>query len=238
MKFVGDYHTHTIYSHGKGDIIDNAREAKKRGLKQIAITDHGFGHLLYGVNRKKLPEMREKIKQAEAETGVKILLGVEANFCSTKGDVDVTEEDLKNLDILLVGHHRFVKSSLADKFKFFIPNMIFKNHPSKKLLERNTAVILQALDKYPINILTHLNYEMRVDIEAVAKKAVEKGTLIELNERKMMFTQDEIDLMVGLGVKFVVNSDAHRPERVGDFTNATAFIQKFNIPKENIVNLS
>ena len=29
MLLFGDYHTHTIYSHGKGDIIDNANVAKQ-----------------------------------------------------------------------------------------------------------------------------------------------------------------------------------------------------------------
>ena len=50
MLLYGDYHTHTIYSHGKGDIIDNARVASKKGLKQLAITDHGFDNKLYNVS--------------------------------------------------------------------------------------------------------------------------------------------------------------------------------------------
>ena len=52
MNFLGDYHTHTIYSrkkfipyyHAKGTIEENILEAKKVGLKEIAITDHGFNH--------------------------------------------------------------------------------------------------------------------------------------------------------------------------------------------------
>ena len=44
MKFLGDYHTHTIYSHGLGMIEHNVIEAVKKGLKQM-ITDHGLGML-------------------------------------------------------------------------------------------------------------------------------------------------------------------------------------------------
>ena len=57
MKILGDYHTHTIYSHGKGDIIDNAKAAEQLKIKTIAITDHGFGHKLYGVKKSLLKEI-------------------------------------------------------------------------------------------------------------------------------------------------------------------------------------
>ena len=54
MILLGDYHTHTKYSrhnHGKGSVLENASVASNKGLKQIAITDHGFSHRLYGVRR-------------------------------------------------------------------------------------------------------------------------------------------------------------------------------------------
>ena len=36
MLLTGDYHTHTIYSHGSGTVLDNALAAKEKGLKEIA----------------------------------------------------------------------------------------------------------------------------------------------------------------------------------------------------------
>ena len=39
---IADYHTHTVYSHGTGSVLENALIAKEKGLKEIAITDHGF----------------------------------------------------------------------------------------------------------------------------------------------------------------------------------------------------
>ena len=41
MILTADYHTHTPYSHGKNTVLENAQAAKKLGLKQLAITDHG-----------------------------------------------------------------------------------------------------------------------------------------------------------------------------------------------------
>ena len=237
MKILGDYHTHTIYSHGKGTILDNAKSAKEKGLKEIAITDHGYGHMFFAIKRTKINEMIENIKIAEKETGIKVYYGVEANFTSVKGDIDVTENELKQLDILLVGHHRFVKSKFVDKFKLFLPNLLFKSKVSKKVRERNTNTILQAMDKYPIDILTHLNFQMPTDIKRIAQKARETNTHIELNEQKMCFSTEEIKTLIEEKVNFVINSDAHCPQKVGVVNNSYEVIKKYNIPLEQVANL-
>ena len=39
MIISADYHTHTVFSHGKGQIIDNARKAKELGLKERTLAD-------------------------------------------------------------------------------------------------------------------------------------------------------------------------------------------------------
>ena len=48
MIITADYHTHTVFSHGKGDVIDNVKSAKEKGLNAIGITDHGFNHPAFG----------------------------------------------------------------------------------------------------------------------------------------------------------------------------------------------
>lgn len=238
MEIQGDYHTHTVYSHGKGTILENAKSAKEKGLKEIAITDHGFGHLLFAVKRNKINEIKENIKIAEKETGIKIYFGVEANFTSINGDIDVSEKELEQLDILLVGHHRFVKSKFVDKFKLFLPNMFCRNRASKKIKERNTNTILKAMDKYPIDILTHLNFQMPTNIRQIAKKAKQTSTYIELNEQKMCFSAEEIKILIEEKVMFVINSDAHCPQKVGVVNKSYETIKKFDIPLEQVANLN
>ena len=66
-KMTFDYHTHTIFSHGKGTIADNVEAARSKGLKGIAITDHGPGHLTYGIKREAVPEMRRQIEELKLE---------------------------------------------------------------------------------------------------------------------------------------------------------------------------
>ena len=67
MKVFADYHTHTIYSHGKGTIRDNVEAAIKRGLKEIAISDHGPGHIGFGVKKKNLYKIKREIEGLSKE---------------------------------------------------------------------------------------------------------------------------------------------------------------------------
>ena len=62
-ELVYDLHTHTTYSHGKGSVEDNVRMAFDKGLEYIAISDHGPGHLFYGVNRNEFVNMRNDIER-------------------------------------------------------------------------------------------------------------------------------------------------------------------------------
>ena len=242
MVLYGDYHTHTKYSrhgHGKGTVLENASAALNKGLKQIAITDHGFNHIFYGVRRKDIFDVKEDILNAKEVTGVDILLGVEANLISKNGDVDVVEQDFEFLDILLMGHHKMVKmTTFKDRIELGYANMFGSPYrPSEERLNRNTTAFLKALDKYPIDVMTHLNYGCPTDTLAVARMAKEKGTLIELNGKRINFTDEEIETMASEGVKFIVNSDAHSPDRVGECNNALNIIFRLGLPLSQIVNV-
>lgn len=240
MILFGDYHTHTQYSHGKGTILDNAKVAESKGLKEIAITDHGFGHQLYGAKRQDIENILRDIKKAKKETGVNILYGVEGNFVDRQGNIDVTADDYSKMDILLVGHHNFVRSTrFSDKFPMFYRNMLSGIWaPSKQLIENNTAIYLRAFEKNKIDVITHLNYGMKVDTMEVARAAKQVGTFIELNGKRILFTDDEIVKMAEEGVKFILNSDAHTPNAVGECNRATNLIRRLEIPLDRVVNIN
>ena len=235
MLPFGDYHTHTIYSHGKGDIIDNARVAKAKGLFQLAITDHGFDHQLYNVDRAKLPEMKEKIKSAEKETGLEIFLGIEANFVSLDGTIDVLPSDMEYLELVNLGFHRFVKGKFSDKLKMFYPNILHVK--TKSQIEKNTDMVMRALDKNKVDVLVHLNYGFQVDIKRLVPSLISHNTVVEINGRKNCLTDRELLYLAEHGVKMILNSDAHFKENVGEVNTGLNLVERLNLPHELIVNL-
>lgn len=238
MKLFGDYHTHTIYSHGKGTIMENAIVAKQKGLNEIAITDHGFSHKLFGVNRKNLDKMREDCILATEKTGVKVLLGIEANFISSEGDVDIIPSDLEALDIILCGYHKTAKAtSLKEQLKYFVPNNNGIFLPGKKTIQKNTLAVIKAIEKYPIAVITHLGVGNPVDVKEVASVAKSLGVKIELNGKRIAFSQKDIEDMIEMQTEFIINSDAHSSSKVGECNKGTNLALKYNIPNELICNM-
>lgn len=237
---VADYHTHTKYSHGTGTVLENAVVAKQKGIKQIAITDHGFGHIAFGIKRKEVPSLRKDIDKAMQETGVKIFLGVEANIKSFEGDVDVVPSDFNNLELLVMGFHNFVKAPFLQWIRFILGNIIADafHIVSKKRIEKNTQAFIKAVKRYPIDIISHLNHVCKVDCYKVAKACEETNTYIELNGKRIHFSQKDVDDMLKTNVKFVISSDAHKPERVGDETIGMEMAKMYGIPLDRIVNLN
>ncbi len=242
MALLADYHTHTKYSrngHGKGTVEENVRVAYEKGLRQIAITDHGFNQKMYGIRRIDVPNLRKDIEDAKERYPIDVLLGVEANIISSQGDIDIVEDDYKNLDIILCGFHRFVSSnSKRERIRFINKNVMCEifHHTSKKQLEKNTNAYINAMRKYDIDIITHLNHACKVDVEKVARVAKETNTLIELNGKRLGMSDSEIMTCYKMGCKFVLSSDAHRPYRVGDCHLGLQAILRLRIPESAVVN--
>ena len=122
MKLQADYHTHTIYSkwyHARNTVNQMVSYAQKLGLKELAITDHGPKHLLFGINPKYLDKLRNQINNANNKYNVKVYMGVEANLIAQDGSIDLTDDQINKLDILLMGYHKGTKT---DFVKYFFNN--------------------------------------------------------------------------------------------------------------------
>ncbi|MDE7379508.1 MAG: PHP domain-containing protein [Clostridia bacterium] len=241
MNLTADYHTHTPYSHGKNTVLENATAAKKLGLKEIAITDHGFNHLLFGLKRKKLPDLRAEIIEAEKLTGVKVLMGMESNLISIDGETDMRTDDLEKFDIFLFGVHEVLKYK---KFNDFY-NIMLRNYtayklgkkPSQKVIDNTTKAYINAVKNNPVDILTHINYKCCCDLKEVAKACADYGTYIEINTKKRHVSPEEMDIMASTGVRFVIDSDAHSADRVGDTKIAEELLRDCSFSLEQIDNI-
>ncbi|MBQ7408606.1 MAG: PHP domain-containing protein [Clostridia bacterium] len=237
-----DFHTHTTFSHGSGSILDNALAAKQKGLKGIAIADHGFSHPAFGMRRKYLKQMKMECEQAQKQTGVEVFLGIESNLLGLSGKTDLKVEDYSYIDVFLAGIHRFVILDRAsDYFKFFGSNFftsVLKLSPSDKLVKNTTAAYINAIKNNPIDILTHLNFCCYANSLEVAKCLEDYGTYLEINTKKVHLTDEEWQNIVDkTNVNFVIDSDAHSPDRVGDCSLYSDLLSRISIPNKRIHNL-
>lgn len=251
IKVLGDYHTHTTYSsgfkkkgtHATGSIEDNARAALNKGLSTLVISDHGPGHYLYGVRRDNLLKMKEEIKglnEIYQPQGLKILLGVEANLVSLDGRLDVDEDFIKHIDILLMGYHYgATPKSVRDSYGLYIVNPLSKmiNTLKDKAIRLNTDAYIKALDNYKIDIITHPGSKAKVDILEVAKKASHVGTALEISAKHSELSSKSLELIKDIDVDFYINSDAHRPEDVGNLHKGIEKALQAKIPLDKIKNI-
>lgn len=242
MILSSDYHTHTVFSHGKGQIIDNAIVAKEKGLKEIGISDHGFAHPAFGLTARKVPKMRELCDQATTQTGVKVLLGIESNIIGTDGKVDLKEKYYDYFDIFLAGIHKFVCYKINSVFPLALPDLFYatikKKDVPKSLIKTNTKTFINVIKNNPVDVITHLNFNCYADAVEVAKVAADYGTYIELNSKKTHLSDEELFNVVKTGVNFVINSDAHSPNRVGDTALVDSLLKRVSVPEERIANIN
>ncbi|SNX54811.1 PHP domain-containing protein [Thermoanaerobacterium sp. RBIITD] len=240
MKIFADYHTHTIFSHGHGTIEENVKAALKKGLKEIAITDHGPGHIFFGLRRPNYKKMRDEIDRLnERYPDIKVLMGVEANLISLDGDIDVDDELMRYLDILLMGYHTGVApKDIYNGFNMFGKNTMIKLIKSLRpvIRKQNTDAMIKAINKHKIDIITHPGAKVDIDTERLAAAAKSRGTSLEINSGHGYMTVEYVKIAKAAGAKFVINSDAHTVERIGDFERGLEIAKKAGLTVNDIIN--
>jgi putative hydrolase len=240
MRITVDLHTHTVFSHGQGSIEDNVRAAYSRGLRAVGIADHGPGHLFIGI--KGLAAFRsmqqEIVKTRRLFPGMEILLGVEANIVDLDGTIDIPPVILPELDYLLVGYHKLVRPQSIAALKLALRNMFagWTGKNTSSLRRRNTATLTAAVRRYPVAAVTHPGLQVGIDTYELALVCAEYGTALEINSAYAAEQENHVKKALQAEVGFLVSSDAHSPDRVGDFAEALALIERLNIPGERILN--
>ena len=72
----------------------------------------------------------------------------------------------------------------------------------------------------------------------MAKCAADYGTYIELNSKKMHLTDEELnEIVVKTQARFVVDSDAHSADRVGDMKIVEEQLARLDFPLDRIDNI-
>lgn len=224
MKIVADLHLHTISSgHAYSTLEEYVAQAKKIGLKVIAVTDHGPAmpggpHSYYFSNMRMIPEMIE---------GIRIYKGIEADVINSKGEIDLEDEDLSRLEVVMLAMH---------------PRCGFENEGE----EKNTEVLIKALENPYINIIAHPgNPKYPINVERTVKIAKEKGVLIEINNSSFTSREGSWERCVQFAKeikrqnwKVIIGSDSHISTMLGTFDKALKLIKEAGLTEEHVVNTS
>jgi len=220
-----DLHIHTVGSgHAYSTIQEVLEQAKKKGLKVIAITDHGpkmpdGAHPYYFWNQKILPE---KI------AGIRVLKGIEANIITSDGLLDLEPAMSKYLDLVIASCHTHVS-------------------PEDQSCDMNTKMYLKALDHPQVNILGHIeNPPFPCQLEEIVAVAKEKNKLIEINNASFTVARQGalenclkvLQAVKDTGADTIINSDAHISYLVGSYETAFKAAKKIGIKESQILNFN
>lgn len=225
-KYLIDLHIHTNTSpHAYSTLEENLNRAKSKGMKAIAITNHGPAlpdspHWWSLVNMRVIPEYLE---------GVRVLKGVETNVVNEYGDFDINQRVYDIMDILLCGLHPVETYGDIDD------------------IEKNTRAVKNIIKSQKIDIMVHLgNPQFPIHFEEVIKTAKEYNVAIEINNSSLRGSRKgskpncriiaelckKYDCLISLG------TDSHISYDIGEFEEATKLLNDINFPEDNIINSS
>jgi len=196
----GDLQVQTDWTDGKHSIETMAKEAKKFGLKYIAITDHTKNlAMTRGSDEKKLlRQIREIDKVQKKVSGIKILKGAEVDI-KKDGSLDIEDSVLAKLDMVGISVHlnlKMTKKEMTDRIVKAMQNpfvdMLF--HPTGRLIHKREA------------------YE--VDMDRIITEAKSRKIILEANAAPLRLDLKDTDIKkaVEAGVKLAINSDAHHKD--------------------------
>lgn len=198
----GDLQIQTDWTDGKNSIEEMAREAKRQGLKYIAVTDHTKDLAMTGGcdEKKLLRQMVQIDKVNKRLSGIKVLKGAEVNI-RKDGTLDITDEVLSKLDV--------VGASVHSSFKMTTKDM--------------TTRIMRAMSSPHVDILFHptgrsmpRRPEYHVDIDAILDSAQKTGTVVEINAQPRRLDLKDINIRkaVKKNVRMAIDSDSHSVEHL------------------------
>ena len=221
--FVADVHMHSLLSgHAFGTIRELAAVAAERELKLIGVTEHGPG--IPGTCDPIL--FRNFIDAPRELFGVEMLYGSEVNVLNS-GTVDLDQRHLNCLDYAVAGIHGLcyedegIVKNTDNVIRCMAINKVkFISHPDADTYPMDYSALVQGAKEYGV--------ALEVNNSSLRKPALRPGCVG--NYEKML------PLCMEYGVNIIVNTDAHDPSQVGDFTLARALLQRLEMDENLILN--
>ncbi|GAB2930725.1 phosphatase [Hafnia psychrotolerans] len=224
MPYPVDLHMHTVAStHAYSTLHDYIDEAKGKGIRLFAITDHGpdmadAPHYWHFMNMQVWPRMVD---------GVGILRGIESNIKNITGDIDCTGPMLSAIDVIIAGFHEPVMP------------------PSDQ--ETHTAAMIAAMAGGEVHIISHPgNPRYPIDISAVAVAAAKYNVALELNNSSFTHSRKGsesncraiVEAVKEAGGWLALGSDSHIAYSLGGFEHCERILRDADFPEARILNVS
>lgn len=193
----GDLHCHTTATDGKDSLEAMVDEARRRGLRYLAITDHSQAlAMANGLDEARTRAHAARIRALDRECDdISLLAGIECDI-RPDGSMDLDEACLAELDIVVASVH----------------SALTQDGPTM------TARVLKALACPYVDVLGHPTGRMllrrdasTLDVERIVDAAAEHGVALEINGQPHRRDLSDVHarLAIARGVPLVLSSDAH-----------------------------
>jgi DNA polymerase (family 10) len=220
----GDLHVHTKRSDGSHDFDELIEEARRRGYEYIAITDHSKGlGIAGGLSEERLLDERKEIESINKKLkGFRLLAGVEVDIRSD-GQLDFSDEILKQLDIVVASIHSGFRQSREQLTKRMVSAM---RNPYVSVIAHPTGRLIGEREPYD------------VDMEEVLKIAKETGTAIEINAYPLRLDLNDIHAKRAkeMGIPLVISTDTHITNQFDYMAYGVSIARRGWIEKKDVLN--
>jgi len=220
----GIFHNHTTESDGRNSLEEMVEGARELGFEYYGVADHSKSSFqANGLKEDRLLAQVEAIRKLNGKLDdIEILAGTECDILKD-GSLDFPDEILRQLD--------YVVASVHASFTL----------PEKEMTER----LIRAMENPYITMIGHLTGRLllsrepyAVDIPAILEAAARTGTWIELNANPKRLDLDWRwwRKAAEMGVRCVINPDAHAVEGLKDVWFGVAMARKGWLRREDVVN--
>jgi DNA polymerase (family 10) len=226
----GDLQTQTNWTDGNASIEEMAKEAIKRGLEYIAITDHTKRlAMTHGLDARRIVEQMKEIDNLNATSDkrhgkgkFRILKGTECDILRD-GSLDLPDEILRQLDVVGVSVHSLFNLSREDQTKRIVRAM---RNPHADILFHPTGRLIHKREPYA------------VDMSEIIDVARETNTVLEVDalSERLDLKDEHIRMAVQKGVKLAIDSDAHAPSQFSVLEFGIAQARRGWATREDIIN--
>ncbi len=220
----GTFHLHTLLSDGTPSLSQWIQAAQKQGLHYLGISDHSqTAAYAGGLKPEQLKEQRAEIALwNRKQDQVRLFWGIESDILPD-GSLDYSQAELAAFDFVIASVHSRFTMTETEMTKRIIRAI---ENPFTTILGHPTGRLLLARDPYPVTM------------ELVLKAAARNGVLIELNANPHRLDLDWrlMKQAKQLGLKIVINTDAHHLEGLQDLSLGVGIARKGWLTREDIFN--